>query len=774
MTEAYLKMNQLKKKASLLDNASPARKVEFVKEIAEDNGVEVFFLLIERFDDAPSRSAVRTALLELVKHDLELEKLAQLSHALAKESVKISDLMTVLEWVNAVFIYQSHKSSSEVTKSLIYAQGHLLRKIIEIPGTNEKKTRQTQSALRSTRTCLFKSMTHNNPKCIEFSKFVLDCLLEGDVGVSRLVSLAVLAGASTDLFPSNPGIQYMFNLRKLEIYDLYIEIILKSRTALPIALITSLDPFFSEYLTQEDFDTILAPAITVSLEANIVLDAILPGFIKSMPRFIDPSVAICTYLFESLLRHLDGLYTFKCLLANMESNAQKIDEVVSKLVSSLGSVNTGYIADAMASVVPNKSSSLICKKIGSIIRQSELKEQDMESLVAAYFKHVSYNEANGEIIRFGVSGPFQKIWILAFADSIVDVKPSTELTKLVSKLTPDFLNAWGIISKNPGQAVANKTITMGVAIGCLAEKYETLKSIRGIHDITFEMLITVGDWAIRLFRMAEFLFNRWVFAWIFYILAGPPDIQRFARTMLAKLFENFAGRIVDSFNENLLILVNDPEHPQIPRSSLPNVLTTMYSRAHGKVSIPELKYSLSHLLTLAHHRNFHIKGGWVGLCHRVGIDPNQLVEECGEEYLVKYVFDVLTPIRDKLHVLNKAALETCYAIAATIVSLDRRRRLIVTIKQYIIEGFSIDSVNAKIVSLGLVTALFETPEVLVFWYSDVMDHVCEFLRADAGVHFGSDGEKLLQSICRDTLHDASPAERGRVILRLKVILRSLE
>ena len=115
------------------------------------------FSWVKYLDDVALRSAVKNTVIDLIKlGDVALDKFAQLSSRVefCPQFVPITELMTVLEWVNTILTFQSsrYESSLKNTRRLIYTQGGLVKKVVRVPGTLEKQKRQIQSIFRKNRT----------------------------------------------------------------------------------------------------------------------------------------------------------------------------------------------------------------------------------------------------------------------------------------------------------------------------------------------------------------------------------------------------------------------------------------------------------------------------------------------------------------------------------------------------------------------------------------------------------------------------------------------
>ena len=701
------------------------------------------FSWVKYLDDVALRSAVKNTVIDLIKlGDVALDKFAQLSSRVefCPQFVPITELMTVLEWVNTILTFQSsrYESSLKNTRRLIYTQGGLVKKVVRVPGTVEKQKRQIQSVLRSTRTSIVKSLAHSNPKSIDFCTFYIDTLLTEITDEARLVSLGILAGASTDLFPSNPGIQNVLETKKPEIFHAYIDCILNSKLTFAAGLIETLNPFFSEFMIQEDFDNIISPAIAKSIKVlpEVVLDTIVPGLVKSMSKYIDPSFGLDSYMLEPLLENLEShsrisemsLYTLCGFLANMQSYAIKLDQVVLTLLSRLETgASKEKLVQALSSVPASRIiSRLIYMKTLSLISTTEPQGilRLLESLVSTFFKHFSYAMQNDMdidqntfgIILSGLQGEFCKVWIMGLVGSIIEAKTVSQTTeKLISFIIPELLNITAM----------DDTASIGFAIMCLAGKFgiEELLKVALSKYMSYSMFTRftseeAGDceWAVRsIYELRSFVLtvdndtvsSEWAQAWIFYIVAAevPRNAQSLARTLLAEAYMEKPAAIGSVFSHNLFLLISGgTRDTQVPKSHFSKVISSMFAKIHGSAGSSSggkveedkkvLEDIVSRLLVVVHHGEMHIKGGWVGLCQKVGVDYVRLVEERGvqlyEQQIMSIASDGAFSFQGKEKKNNKRGrefelLEACFSAAATLASVDSKV-MVPVIEKTILQG----------------------------------------------------------------------------------------
>lgn len=576
-----------------------------------------------------------------------------MSNELASSSkvTAIADLTSVLDWINHVLIFQSShfEESADATKSLIYTQGKLLFNIFNSPAI-EKRGRLAQSALRTTRASIVKAFAHYQPRSLDFAKFYLKSLLEKPTNVTdyvpRFVLIATLAGASVDLASSNPSIQEAVEASKTDIYQVYIQAVLGSKISFPASLVTSFVPFFSDFMTQEDFEKTVVPAVSKAIlrSPEVVLETIVPSLVTNLSPLIDPSPALVTSLLAPLLSSFSSsnpktrqysLATVTSILQNTRQDASQLDKVVSLIVTPLKTnkvtsaehrvVYGGALSAIIASEVSSKQ---VYSNIGTVLGK-EVNELALESLTTAYFKHIFYDLQNGvtiekpvfDVIIKGLSEKklnLRKLWVSALVASILEAREISEIVAgFISQLSSKIVDAWKDVNANPPLAVQNKVVTIGLAVVCLAEKLQGTAAAAPFATViesslknpkssfvtsyrTFTKLTEDADikWAIQALAAStsavvklddDTVSNEWALSWIFYLAAAvsPASVQ-LVRSTLPDIYLNHQDFVGTVFIENLKsIVLNTSTSPDdilthIPKTRLSSVVNCLFASAIEK------------------------------------------------------------------------------------------------------------------------------------------------------------------------------------------------
>lgn len=679
----------------------------------EDGNQEKFdSLLFSRFlnlYDTNSRSTVRDLLLMIVQNEVNLNMFAHFSFETATSNsfLAVTSLMTILEWVNMVILQLSMVSSfSDNLQILIHSQGLLLWKILEIPGA-DRKGRQMSSALRSTRTSVVKSLSHTNPNSIEFCKFCLEIMLEKLAGPSKVLSLALLAEASIDLLPSNPGIQHYVELKKSDIYMAYANNILKSLCTFPMSLVTSFDPIFMEFMTEDDFNTILAPAVSKAIMTSpeVVLDSIVPSFFKCLSISIDPSFALDSCLLNPLLLQFEcldsqrrrySLLSLKYLLVKVRKNAAKSEEVIHKMVLQLKTAqHPEYIGEALGFVTPNETvSPVICTHLSKFLIK-EAPNFTSDYMIHAYIRHVTFLLQSNtildplftDVICDGVSGKFKQPYTTALVHFVMEEGViSHNLRGISEQVFAEILEYWKTIIDNPDLVahMQNKNLSIGFAIICLAHRLGLDRDIEFFIKVfsinLFSSCSTLTEeqdltWAIRSLEAStdtvlklddDIISSEWALAWVHYVIAAPtPTSLQLARSRLAELYvkNQFLGQLFFKCLFQSLVLKTKEK---MPVNRLSNFIITLFSRVDKAISRERLENDLSAIIVLVHHNECAVKRGWVGLCQRLGVDSKKIAIERGT-----FMFnDILTIANLATKSEDTQLLQASFSALNTLVSLN--------------------------------------------------------------------------------------------------------
>lgn len=530
----------------------------------------------------------------------------------------------LLEWCNSILDNQSatFEAHKDVFKSLIISQGNLLFKIVSSTGV-EKRMRQYNACLRSTRTAWTKALSSKNSKSSELADFSLSSLLEKSstitVYVSRMISIAAIAGASIDLLSENPSIQTKVEQKKDEIFKLYIQGIVGTKTPISVLLADSYSPFFVDFTTQADFDNTLSPAISKAIlrAPEITLSSISITLFRKLPPLIDSSESLSKSLLSPLLSSFGSskpqVRTYasdnlKALL-HLAQPTEKFEKVINSIVTPLKTNKVSspdqriFYGDSLSAVAPGiGNSKLIYSGLVNTLGK-EINEPSLLTLTSAFFKHLIFDlQSNAvldksiyDLIIKGFSekrGNLKRVWITSFVEEILNhPNLSSELEGFIAKLSKSLIDAWKDVNSNISTSVQNKTISIGFAVVSLIHKLQqvesklsapfeeanvislSLKNDKHSFLTSHRAFTKLSDepeaiWAIRaLSASAKSLTSLkdndvshdWALAWVYYIVAPVSFVsKRFALSSLKELYSLFQSFIGELFIKGIETLLSRP------------------------------------------------------------------------------------------------------------------------------------------------------------------------------------------------------------------------
>ncbi|KAF5102408.1 hypothetical protein D0Z03_000420 [Geotrichum reessii] len=442
-----------------------------------------------------------------------------------------------------------------------------------------------------------------------------------------------------------------------------------------------------------------------------------------------------------------SLNTVKNILESLRVEATQLDKVTLAILTPL---KTNKVTNAdhrvlygeslSALIASEVTSKLVYTSITGVISK-EINESALESLTAAYFKHLVFDLQAGiaienpsvDVIVKGISDKkvnLRKIWISTLVDSLLELKEiSSNVTTFLSQITPKLLDAWKDVNGNPASAVQNKTVTIGLAIVALASKLQnqeagaafkeaaviplSLKNPKGSFLTSYRTFTKLTEevdlkWAVRALQASvpalvklddNAVSTEWALAWIFFLTSSPsPVVAKLARTYLPELYISHQDFIGALFINTLKLLVTNKSTSaeetitHVPTVRLGSVVNAIFSNAFENSSLNVdseiLEANVASMLVMSHHKLVDIKGGWTSFSLRLGVDPGKLVETNG----VKMYENILSLLESGSANEDQLLLSACYSAASTL-SFVKNELITPLITKTIFEGLQIADVS---------------------------------------------------------------------------------
>lgn len=675
--------------SKLLNLTNPSQRVDFLASIANLDDVVVSEAIqfvagtYSLLTDKQTRSAAEDTLVSLISADNAgvTEFLASIDHITSQTAqIAVTDVLTALSWTNAVI--EAVASNESVLPNLILAQAKLLYKIVASPDST-RNSRIHASAIRTTRTSLVKTISSNNNTV---ALFVNTLTQDKSVPVADMVVLGTLAGAVVDVLPSHPGCHATFESLKPQVYNAYIQSFLASKVPLSTPIVSSLIPFFSDFTTQEDFDSVLVPAISKAMlrAPETVLVYIVPELLANLSALVDLSASVNDKLLSAFLSSFgsskpqlreDSLKTLSIALNHCysEDNRAKIATSICQSLKKVTNADQKVLYGKALHVIPTseKVSSAVVAGLNAIAFK-EVNETALDSLASALSKHIAYSLAHGtECDKPVKEGLFKcladnkkpvhrRIWATSLVKELESTSAGPQIDAFSTELETKLKPAYDEIVSNPATAVQNKGVAAAFAYLVLMNKLgntsaqsliTTLQPVNSKPALlsyrTYTKLTTDSDfyWAISATSVVANSFSvpsdesfTWGLSFVFYALSKtvPHQMRPFALEKLRDLYSSNPATIGLAMISTLVKLVSgdaDSIDAELPRSNFNVITSTLFSLSTSVIDPAILEEQLAKVAVISHHPSAMPKYGWIGLIQRAGIDPGQLVKHRHEEII---------------------------------------------------------------------------------------------------------------------------------------------
>lgn len=583
-------------------------------------------------DDARSRRAVADALVKLSSKDGSvIDWFCTLAAVLATSATSISNIMTVLEWTNALF--------AQPCTQLGRLQGQLLEKITSYE-EDHRKTRLISSAVRNTRTAIANGLPKSSdPE----SMFVL----LNDKSLAGLLFFTTAAGAAVDVMATYPKLGQLIEDHKQQAYAAYVAAVLGSKTRLTSSKIAALNPLFNDFTTQQDFDTVLVPGIAKCLlrAPEIVLIHIIPGLITSLPPIIDLSESTLNTLAPSLSGNFssskkevtEGARTALSLILDRCYNPSTVEQITLKLITALKKVGSADQRALYGAVLQHVKcgTAQTCSALAPIVSK-EINENALRCLCRAlliqFFDSIEESPRDDTIVTMAISkGITDKrpnlcnIWICELADVILERKISKPLASFVSSIKVSLDRAYKLVAANPNTASQNRSLASGYAYLCMVRRFSWNQDLTLIRSTAYQKLVDISDfaWAVRGFASTYFEEEEdsWFQSWIFFLTKSPIAVQRLGFSRLRELYaeQPIIGQgLTRAVYKHL---------ESAPSSEDLRLVINIFNQVLTPDKTDQVEQNLVNLLVACHHPRARPKDGWIGLCLKCEIDPSSLVQK---------------------------------------------------------------------------------------------------------------------------------------------------
>lgn len=348
-----------------------------------------------------------------------------------------------------------------------------------------------QSALVVTRRALrqlFKNPESGNEM---IKDVVLQLSEKGQLGYRNAPLLGTVAGICSRLTSKKPILESV----KDQYLTFWIRDIVGSRSVVPDYIAYALGDFFSDFVTEQDLNTTIVPALEKALlrAPEVVLNDILRPVFISLPKVIDLSDTLANRLLKPLLSNLKstnadirkGAVSAFAVLADRSQNEEMLKRVTNEILTPLVTAKVP-VADQrvlhaqMLSLLPliPACSMSVCNSLPSTIGK-EANDAALAAEAGALTRHLSFLTSRGsenlevafKAYAIGLSDKkpaVQRTWSLNTGDLFWELHqhptPSPSDLQVLEVILPKLLNCFNEVVGNPIQAAQSGLVLAGFVL----------------------------------------------------------------------------------------------------------------------------------------------------------------------------------------------------------------------------------------------------------------------------------------------------------------------
>ncbi|RCI08649.1 hypothetical protein L249_4795 [Ophiocordyceps polyrhachis-furcata BCC 54312] len=253
------------------------------------------------YHDRESRIAVQKCLASAISAGADVNTLSTLARTLRDESQKpgiaVSSAFALVEWCS-VFMQQLAGSSrwQSLSSLVLSADVEAMDKCLQ----PDSRGGLVRSAMVVSRRGFRKLLAPSQSRTENLHMAVSALTAKGNQSTAKNAPmLGVIAGVCARQETLKP----LLEATKSEYLEFYIREIVNSRTPLPDHIASGLDDFFSHFITLEEVDRDLIPAIEKGLlrAPEVILGGVLKPLVASLPDAMDLSATLSCKLLKPLL-----------------------------------------------------------------------------------------------------------------------------------------------------------------------------------------------------------------------------------------------------------------------------------------------------------------------------------------------------------------------------------------------------------------------------------------------------------------------------------------
>ncbi|RDA90518.1 hypothetical protein CP533_0844 [Ophiocordyceps camponoti-saundersi (nom. inval.)] len=297
------------------------------------------------YHDRESRIAVQKCLASAINAGANVDTLSTLAGTLREESQKpgiaVSSAFALVEWCS-IFMQQLAGSSrwQSISSLVLSADVEAMDKCLQ----PDARGGLVRSAMVVSRRGFRKLLAHSQLRTENLHMAVSALTAKGNHPMAKNAPiLGVIAGVCA----RQEALKPLLEEKKSEYIEFYIREIVNSRTPLPEHIASGLDDFFSHFITLEEVNGHLIPAIEKALlrAPEVILGGVLKPLVTSLPDAMDLSATLSGKLLKPLLNAVKSsnpsvrkgvIEVYRAIAAHC-SDLQVMDSLIGEIANPLAS-----------------------------------------------------------------------------------------------------------------------------------------------------------------------------------------------------------------------------------------------------------------------------------------------------------------------------------------------------------------------------------------------------------------------------------------------------
>ncbi|PNS17584.1 hypothetical protein CAC42_8127 [Sphaceloma murrayae] len=499
--------NSAKKRTAQLQTLHEQIKKDEIRDDQWPQLVHTLFDTLPHYVDMKSRHSAENCISAILKRGIEDEPANIWIDSIVKESEKKSfspqNAFILVRWLHYVIpaIGKSEKQWSKWGNKTIHA---LVRSMHTFLASGPRQSTDETVFRVTRRTFRWLLMIPENGQKLLADSVGFLATKSATPSPQNGILLGIIAGVCARF----KAIKVDFEVFKPTYNDFFIREVLGSRTVLPDRIAVALSPYFESYVTLEDLEKTMIPAIEKALlrAPEVVLVNILSAVVKPLPADIDLSNLLATRLLTPLLKNVvssnhsirtGALSSFEEFFKHSRDE-QSLEKVADCILTPL---KGGKLTSAdhrtshaqLLGLLPVNSA--ISRKVSEGLAKVSAKEANDAAAaaeIAAMIVHLGHELERGGDLESSVSDAIikgladkkpqtKRMWSLQVARLFWDLSEeqlkSTGSIKLADAIVGKLVDIWLDVQNNPLPAVQSGLAPAACAVTALiGAKFEPIMS----------------------------------------------------------------------------------------------------------------------------------------------------------------------------------------------------------------------------------------------------------------------------------------------------------